>query len=102
MNELIQIGSEQLHALYAPTWFPSVFAKVILWSTLVQYEKDVPVWTSKRFVAKPILSTADKAVASYRRWVAQFSNPSSISYEEAARAHARDVAGMPSGAALAW
>ena len=84
-----------LHALYAPQWFPSVAAKAILWATLIQYEKDVPVWTSKRYVAKPQLSSADKAVAAYRSWIGQFSNPSSVTYVEAAQAHARDVAGMP-------
>ena len=84
-----------LHALYAPTWFPSVAAKAVLWATLIQYEKDVPVWTSKRYAPKPILTSADKAVAAYRRWIGQFSNASSITYEEAAQAHARDVAGMP-------
>jgi cholesterol 7-dehydrogenase len=88
-----------LHALYCPPWFPSVAAKAILLATLIQYEKDVPVWTSKRYVSRPHLSTADKSVAAYRRWVMQFSNAASISYEEAARAHARDVAGLQ---ALAW
>jgi cholesterol 7-dehydrogenase len=89
-----------LHALYVPPWFPTVAGKAILAATLRQYEKDVPVWTSKVYKRQPMLSSADKAVASYLRWINQFSNPASITFEEAAKAHARDMAGLPS--ALAW
>ena len=88
-----------LHALYVPPWFPTVAGKAILAATLRQYEKDVPVWTSKVYKKQPMLSSADKAVASYLRWINQFSNAFSITFEEAAKAHSRDMAGLPT---LSW
>jgi cholesterol 7-desaturase len=93
-----------LHALYAPWWVPRLLAKVILYATVVQFEKDVPIWCAKRYEPRPVLSKADRGIPTYRRWTQQFFGADSISYEDAVRRHVADAAGLPSDAkkSLEW
>jgi hypothetical protein len=71
-------------------------------ATLVQFEADVPVWTNKQYAPRPVLSSADKGIPVYRRWVTQFCHEGSISYEEAAKQHLRDKLGLPAGCTTSW
>ncbi len=66
------------------------------------FELDGPIWANKKYEPKPFLSSADTGIPAYRRWVAQFANEHSVSYEEAVRQHVRDSMGLPAGASLAW
>jgi len=91
-----------LHAVYTPSYMPAVIAKVILYVTLWQFEKDVPIWSNKIYKAKPILASADPGIPMYRRWTSQFNTPDSISFEEAMKQHARDALGFTTDATLAW
>lgn len=70
--------------------------------TLIQFEKDVPVWCNKRYECKPNLTKADKSIPVYRRWITQFTTPDAVTFEEAAKAHIRDELGLPSDATLDW
>lgn len=90
-----------LHAVYCPRWMPRLMGKAILWATLTQFEKDVPIWCAKRFEPRPVLSKADRGIPSYRRWVGQFYGSGSISFEEAVRQHAADAMGLPADASSA-
>jgi len=49
-----------------------------------------------------MLSKADRAIPAYRRWLTQFANPDSISYEEAVKAYVGDQLGFPVDAKLDW
>lgn len=91
-----------LHAVYIPPYVPLFIAKIILAATLVQFEADQPIWHNKRFEPRPVLSTADKGIAAFRRWTAQFWHAGSITFEEAQRQHIADKLGLPTGAAAVW
>lgn len=91
-----------LHAVYIPPYVPLVVAKAVLAATLVQFEADQPIWHNKRFEPRPVLSTADKGIAAFRRWTAQFWHAGSITFEEAQRQHIADKLGLPAGAAAVW
>lgn len=87
-----------LHTISAPAWVPSILCRIVLWITILQFEKDIPMWCNKKYRAKPLLCRADAAVAQYRRWVTQFWDPTeSVSFAEAAAEHARDGLGLPVG-----
>lgn len=92
-----------LHGLYAPSYVPSVLAKLVLWTTLVQFEKDVPIWCNKRYECKPKLSAADPGIPLYRRWSSQFrETQDAITFAEAAKAHVKKALGLPADVRLDW
>ena len=37
-----------------------------------QFEKDIPIWENKRYVARPPLQEIERSVLDYRRWYEQF------------------------------
>jgi len=37
-----------------------------------QFRQDIPIWEGKAYLARPLLCEGDGAIASYRRWAAQF------------------------------
>ncbi len=37
-----------------------------------QFEEDMPIWESKRFVATPALAPTERPVTEFRRWASQF------------------------------
>jgi hypothetical protein len=37
-----------------------------------QFGQDIPIWESKRYLARPLLCDGDGAIAGFRRWAAQF------------------------------
>jgi cholesterol 7-desaturase len=63
-----------LHGVYAPPFIPRVIAKIILYATIAQFEKDIPVWNNKRYESKPKISKFDGPILQYRRWRQQFSS----------------------------
>jgi cholesterol 7-dehydrogenase len=91
-----------MHGLYAGPTVPRLFAKAILWMTMAQYEKDVPVWCNKVFHPKPSLAKHDPAIGEYRRWARKFVQPGAITYVEAMKAHIADSLGMPAETGLEW
>lgn len=90
------------HAAFAPKWMPAAFAKAVLWAAIVQVERDIPTWSAKVYMPKPLLSREDKAIVTYRRWIQQFFTPASLSFEDAVRQHAMDAMGLPEDAKLDW
>jgi cholesterol 7-dehydrogenase len=91
-----------LHAIYGHPMVPRLVAKVVLYATVVQFEKDVPVWCSKTYESRPALVKSDKAIPAYRRWTRQFYNEKSITFEQAVKNHVRDSMGLPADASLDW
>jgi len=37
-----------------------------------QFGQDIPIWESKRYLARPVLCDGDGAIAGFRRWAGQF------------------------------
>jgi hypothetical protein len=57
---------------------------------------------NKKFEPRPQLSKADRAIPAYRRWLTQFGNADSVTYEEAVKAYVGDQLGFPVDAKLDW
>ena len=47
-------------------------SKKSLRATLVEFEKDIPIWENKIYRAHPLLCPGDGPIAHYRRWARQF------------------------------
>jgi cholesterol 7-dehydrogenase len=91
-----------LHAIYAPWYVPRLFSWIIMWATVTQFERDVPIWSTKGRPAKPVLTRLDSAIQTYRRWVAQFAaKPNAISFLDAVRQHVADELDLPTKGGLA-
>jgi len=60
------------HICYADWWVPRFVAKFILTSLLIQFERDVPIWSNKRLLRKPMVMKEDGQVVKFRRYFQQF------------------------------
>lgn len=56
------------HQVFAEWTVPRFFAKFIMGSTIVQFERDVPIWNNKTYLNNPGLVKEDGPIAKYRRW----------------------------------
>ncbi len=66
---------------------PPLFANFFLWSEAthvrdplarrdhLQFERDLFIWSNKRYVAKPLLCRKDGPIGKHRRWYSQFYSP---------------------------
>lgn len=90
-----------IHAMYAPWYVPRLLVKAVLFSTVVQLEKDIIIWNNKAFLTKPVLSKADKGIPQFRRWTAQFWNDKSITLDQAVRKHQAETSGC-GGPGMEW
>jgi cholesterol 7-desaturase len=59
------------HQVFAEWTVPRFFAKFIMGSTIVQFERDVPIWNNKTYLNNPGLVKEDGPIAKYRRWFAK-------------------------------
>lgn len=53
------------------------FLAVIADSVINEWDKDIAVWESKRYLPKPLLNRAETLIPDYRRWYQQFYQPDS-------------------------
>lgn len=60
------------NAIYAERLVPRVFAKLILKSLAIQFERDIPIWQHKKLLRKPMVVQGDGPILKYRRWMKQF------------------------------
>jgi len=56
------------HQVFAEKTVPRFAAKFVLWSTIKQFERDVPIWNNKTFVKTPMVCKGDGPLLKYRRW----------------------------------
>lgn len=94
---MTQLDFRMGHMIQAEPSVPRVLAKFFLSSILKQFERDIPIWTTKTFVTKPLVVKGDGKycllavclfvsfppslsdclsssgpLLQYRRWVQQF------------------------------
>lgn len=60
------------HVIYCQQSVPKPIAKLIMKSTLIQFERDFIVWNSKRWIRSPLAVKEDGPILKYRRWMKQF------------------------------
>ena len=61
-----------VHVWHAQPSVPWLVAKVVALSAQLQFDRDVPVWSRKRFVRAPMVVRQDGPILNFRRWMAQF------------------------------
>lgn len=71
------------HTMYCAPTVPRFMGKLFLWSLEAQFQRDTPIWETKKFLKKPIISKADGPIMAFRRWYAQFYSESSVSFADA-------------------
>lgn len=71
------------HAVFATWAVPSIMASLFLRAAIVQFERDIPIWSSKIFKSNPVLVTQDAAIPRYRRWFSQFYSNDSETFVDA-------------------
>lgn len=71
------------HVTFASPGVPRIVGKFVMWALEEQFNRDVPIWESKKFLPKPMISKADGPILNYRRWMSQFYSPSSVSFPDA-------------------
>eukprot|EP01090_Pellita_catalonica_P016877 TRINITY_DN4977_c0_g1_i1.p1 TRINITY_DN4977_c0_g1~~TRINITY_DN4977_c0_g1_i1.p1 ORF type:complete len:403 (+),score=31.81 TRINITY_DN4977_c0_g1_i1:111-1211(+) len=59
-------------SLYADKWVPIVYSNFILYSSTLQFERDLPIWNNKIFYSSPMLVKGDGDIKRFRRWYSQF------------------------------
>lgn len=57
------------HTMLAEPRVPRWFVKFVFRGTLVQFERDVPIWNNKIYLRKPLLVKGDGPIAQYRSWL---------------------------------
>jgi len=60
------------NVVWAEPTVPRFIAKFILKSLVVQFERDFPIWNSKRWLRAPMAVKEDGPILKYRRWTKQF------------------------------
>jgi len=63
--------------VYAERSVPRFVAKFILWSVMTQFERDIWIWSQKKFLNKPMVVKGDGNIVGFRRWFSQFYSASS-------------------------
>jgi cholesterol 7-desaturase len=71
------------HVTFAAPTVPRIVGKFIMWGLEEQFNRDVPIWETKKYIPKPLISKADGPILNYRRWMSQFYTPASVSFADA-------------------
>lgn len=69
------------HVIFAEKKVPRFFAKFLLYNLAKQLERDIPIWNTKAYIAKPVLVKHDGKIAQFRRWYANFYSENSPTAE---------------------
>lgn len=79
------------HTMYCSVTIPRFVGKFMLWALEKQFQRDAPIWETKKYESRPVISKADGPILAYRRWFSQFYSPSSLSFADAlAKEHMMD------------
>lgn len=61
--------------IYTERRVPRIIAKGLLKAVGIQFERDHPIWNSKRWLRKPLILKSDGPLLKYRRWLNKFYTP---------------------------
>ena len=73
------------HTFWAPPHVPRPVVLLVLRGLVAQFERDVPIWASKRFRMQPgpVLVREDAFIVKYRRWTRQFYDDDALTMQQA-------------------
>src|SRR5258706_14698416 len=73
------VDGEKIHlrialsvARYRSRLLTRLVQRAVFWGLRTEVAADVPIWTRKRYVERPLLARGDGPIAAYRRWCQQF------------------------------
>lgn len=79
------------HIAFCSPLIPRFVGKFVLWALEYQFQRDAPIWETKKYESRPVVSKADGPIMAFRRWFQQFYTPSSVSFSDAlAKEHMMD------------
>lgn len=61
-----------IHTFYTSRTFIAPYAKLVLHCEAEHVERDIMIWNSKQFYARPLLLKEDRRIKEFRRWYQQF------------------------------
>eukprot|EP00744_Colponema_vietnamica_P007326 GILI01010561.1.p2 GENE.GILI01010561.1~~GILI01010561.1.p2 ORF type:complete len:422 (+),score=99.71 GILI01010561.1:115-1380(+) len=70
------------HVVWASPLVPRFLAKFVLRALLVQFERDLPIWRSKKFLRKPMIVKEDGKISAFRRWFSKHYSEHSMTTSE--------------------
>lgn len=59
-------------SIYSPSSWHRPFAKVLLWGTSTQLQRDIKLWNRKKYLSCPLAIKSDGPILQFRRWFKQF------------------------------
>jgi len=68
------------HTIFAEWKIPRFIVKFVLRGLAIQYEKDMPIWNNKTYVASPIIVKGDGNIGGFRRWYSKFYSENSAKF----------------------
>lgn len=71
------------HIMFCSPTIPRFVGKILLWSLEAQFQRDAPIWETKKFLKRPVISKADGPILAFRRWYSQFYSENSINFPDA-------------------
>jgi cholesterol 7-dehydrogenase len=71
------------HVMFCAQTIPRFMGKIFLWAFEGQFQRDAPIWETKKYLPRPVISKADGPILAFRRWYSQFYSPSSVSFSDA-------------------
>ena len=57
--------------------------EVLMASLINHFERDIPIWNSKRFMRRPLIVKEDGPILKFRRWTKQFYSDSALPNDSA-------------------
>ncbi|EZA57404.1 hypothetical protein DMN91_009120 [Ooceraea biroi] len=72
------------HQIFSPALL-APYAKLIFLGECLMFERDIAIWTHKKFERQPTLVREDRAILAYRRWYSQFYSAHSPTYQMATK-----------------
>nr|XP_032528311.1 cholesterol 7-desaturase-like [Danaus plexippus plexippus] len=71
-----------IHRVYTPTLNAPLGAALVVLEAY-QFQRDVAIWNSKRYVNSPTYVKSDKTIRAFRTWFSQFYSKNSIPLRDA-------------------
>lgn len=71
------------HVMFCSQTIPRFVGKAFMWSFESQFQRDAPIWETKKYLPRPTISKADGPIQGFRRWYSQFYSTSSVSFADA-------------------
>jgi len=81
VTPMAPLYQKSTHAIWSEKKVPRCIGKLILWATYLQFIRDIPIWSNKTFVPRPMVVKHDGPISQFRRWFSQFYSKNPDAYK---------------------